>query len=109
MLRLRFTLAGTESPRRPRGPGAHVYARREARMGCEVYIVVLNVGQQADPLCQALRVQELARKLAKQLGLGVLEVRVERPRERLQRRERREAAGGVQCGKPVPRQTAPRR
>jgi hypothetical protein len=53
-----------------------------------------------------LRVRELTRRL----GEKVAAVRLETPQERQQRRERREAAGGVQCGKPVPsRQPAPRR
>jgi hypothetical protein len=74
----------------------------------EIFVVtVMNTGSRPDPYL-AFRIQQLVRQLGKRLGLVALEVRVELPTERRERRARREDGGGVQCGKPVPRQTATR-
>jgi hypothetical protein len=69
-------------------------------MPSETYtITVANIGQQGDRLCQALRVQELARELGRRLGLAVVEVRAERVEERRQRRARRDGVGGYNAGR----------
>jgi hypothetical protein len=63
-------------------------------MPAETFIITLvNVGQPGDVLCETLRVQELARELARKLGLAVIEVRAERTQERRDRRARRDVAG----------------
>jgi hypothetical protein len=61
-------------------------------------ITVANTGLPGDPLCETLRVQELARQLARRLGLAVVEVRAERLQERRERRARRDGVGGYNAG-----------
>jgi hypothetical protein len=64
-------------------------------MPAETFIItVANVGQPGDRLCEALRVQQLAKELARRLGLAVLEVKVEQPQERRERRARQQNVGG---------------
>jgi hypothetical protein len=68
-------------------------------MGSEIYVITLvNVGQPGDSLCETLRVQELARELARRLGLAVVEVRAEQTQERRERRARRDGVGGYNAG-----------
>jgi hypothetical protein len=69
-------------------------------MSIETFTITLaNIGQAGDPLCQTLRVQELARQLARRLGLAIVEVRAERPQERRERRARRDSVGGYNAGR----------